>query len=321
MKLVKVAIVGAGYMAQEHAKAFSSLPDVQVVGVHSRTREKAVELASIYGAAIFDSIEEMYSETKADIVVGAVPELSMAKVAKECFLYPWICLLEKPVGTDYQQAQEILAAANLAKVQCYVALNRRSYSATQIAISQLENDKSPRIINILDQQDMDVARALEHPEEVVQKWMFANSVHLVDYINVFARGKMVEIKIITPWNQISPGSVVAAIHFDSGDLALYQASWNGPGPWSVSVATSEQRLELRPLEKLTIQLHGSRSSTEQVVSPDDVNFKPGLLFQAKSVVARFRGHIVNLPTLSEANGSMYLVEQIYGLAPAQTQNL
>ena len=38
---VRVAVISAGYMAGEHLQAFSALPDVELVGIHSRSNTKA----------------------------------------------------------------------------------------------------------------------------------------------------------------------------------------------------------------------------------------------------------------------------------------
>ena len=69
---LKVAFVGAGYMAEEHMRAFASLPDVIIAGVYSRTRERAEKLAAVHGTQVYDSVSDLYSKTKADLVVVTV---------------------------------------------------------------------------------------------------------------------------------------------------------------------------------------------------------------------------------------------------------
>lgn len=312
MKEWKIAIVGAGYMAQEHAKAFASLPGVRIVGICGRTASRAESLAQAHGAATFDSIDALYRETRADVVVVAVNELSMAEVAKACFAHPWVCFLEKPVGIDAHQAHEILAASQQARARCHVALNRRTYAATRQALTELESDPSPRLVSILDQQDMAAARDSGQPDAVVRNYMYANSIHLIDYMHVFCRGTVKSVDNIKPWHPEYPGTVIAAVHFDSGDTALYQAVWNGPGPWSVTVSTAQSRLEMRPLEKLGIQRRGERRLTE--VAPDsvDTDFKPGLRVQAERIMAGLGGSPIDLATLEEATQSMDLCALIYG---------
>ncbi|MCE4538168.1 Gfo/Idh/MocA family oxidoreductase [Pelomonas sp. P7] len=318
---IKIAIVGAGYMAQEHAKAFAALPGVAIVGVHSRTPARADDLARRYGARRFDSIVEMYEATKADVVIGAVPELSMPDVARQCFSHPWICLLEKPVGLNLAEAEALLQSSREQNATVYVALNRRSHSSTRQVLQELGDDPSPRIINVLDQQDMKVARDIGQPEPVVLNWMYANSIHLVDYLTFLGRGEIRKVDVVKPWTPNQPGLVVAGIHFASGDFGLYQAVWDGPGPWAVTVTTAKSRHEMRPLEKLTVQRRGERRFAEVPTDTVDTDFKPGLHFQAQRIVAGVHGEPVCLPTLEDATRSMRLVARIYGLDAISEQHV
>lgn len=316
MKKWKIAIVGAGYMAQEHAKALSSIEAVELVGVCGRTRQRAEALAGIYSVPVYQSIQEMFADTRADAVVVTVNELSMPAVCAESFRFPWVCLLEKPVGVNLQVAGEILQGSRRANARAFVALNRRSYSATRMALQELATDDGPRLVSVLDQEDPEAARAAGQPEEVVRNWMYANSIHLIDYFGFMARGDVVSVQHGAPWTPEAPGFVAATIRFSSGDVGVYQAVWNAPGPWSVTVTNRKVRLEMRPVEKLAIQRRGERRLTE--IEPDrvDTEYKPGLRYQAEQLISILEGHKANLATLDDAMRAMELCAQIYGLAPA-----
>lgn len=316
MKQVKVAFVGAGYMATEHAKAFSGLPGVVLSGVFSRTRARAEALAATYpGMLVCDSVSELYEKTGADLVVVTVKELSMAAVAKESFAFPWVVLLEKPAGYDLADATAILEAATKAGSRAYVALNRRSYSSTLQAVRRLSEDTGPRFVKVIDQQDQVAARDIyKEPPEVVQNYMYANSIHLIDYFRVFCRGEVTGVVPVLPWTPAQPGMVVSKIEFSSGDVGLYEGVWNGPGPWAISVVTPQERLEMRPLEQMSVQLRGERKVTALEISADDSAFKPGLRHQAIQAVAAVRGEANDLPTLDDSWKSMHLVARIFGLA-------
>lgn len=313
MKKRKIAIVGAGYMAQEHAKAFASLPDVEISGVCGRTRSRAEALAAMHGARVYDSISAMYRDTQADAVVVAVNETSMQDVCAAVFEHPWLCLLEKPVGVDLSQAEAILAIARRKGARAFVALNRRSYASTRQALAELARDESPRLISVLDQQDMLSAREGGQPDMVVRNYMYANSIHLIDYLNLFGRGEILAVEPTLPWTPEQPGHVGATVRYASGDAGVYQAVWDGPGPWSVTVTNREVRLEMRPLEKLGIQRRGERRLTEQLAEPIDNVFKPGLRHQAEQIVGQLGGAACTLATLDDATRSMALCADIYGL--------
>ena len=143
--------------------------------------------------------------------------------------------------------------------------------------------------------------------------MYANSIHLIDYFTQFCRGNHVKTHILSPWTPEAPGTVIAQLYFESGDLGLYQASWNAPGPWSVAVCTNELRAELRPIEQLNLQKYGTRKSVLKNIDEVDEHFKPGLLRQAQAAVRAVRGEQTHLPTIKEANKSMSLVASIYGM--------
>lgn len=316
MKQWKIAIIGSGYMAQEHARAFVSLPNVEIVGVCGRSRARAEVLAATYAVPVYDSIAALYAATQADAVVVAVNELSSREVCLAAFAHPWLCFLEKPVGIDLAQAEEITAAARQAGTRAYVALNRRSYASTRLALQELAANDGPRLISVLDQQDMISARDGGQPEEVVRNYMYANSIHLIDYLNLFGRGAIVAVEPTQRWDAERPGYVVATVRYASGDVGVYQAVWNGPGPWSVTVTNPQVRLEMRPLEKLSIQRRGERRLTDAPADAIDTDFKPGLRHQAEQVVGLLEGGASTLATLDEATRSMALCADIYGPRPA-----
>ena len=125
---LRVAVIGAGYMASEHLRAFSACTDVQIVGIHSRTQSRAQKLANLYGGfKVSESIDELYASTHADLLVVAVPELSCLTVCAEAFRYPWTLMIEKPVGHTLSEALEIEQLAIINQAKAYVALNRRFF--------------------------------------------------------------------------------------------------------------------------------------------------------------------------------------------------
>src|SRR4051812_37374420 len=160
MSECKVAIVGAGYMATEHAKAFADVPGVELSGIFCRTRARAEALASQLGIArICGSVAELYAETHAQLVVVTVTELSMREVSGACFDFPWTVLLEKPAGYNTAEGAAIAGAARAKGRQVYVALNRRFYSSTRGVLEAVSKIESERFIHLQDQEDQ--YRALE----------------------------------------------------------------------------------------------------------------------------------------------------------------
>ena len=313
---VRVAIVGAGYMAREHARAFHGLPGAALCGIFSRTAARATALAREFGVPeVCASVDQLFGRTRADLVVVTVRELSMNEIAVRCFAHPWTVLLEKPAGYDLADAEDILGSAkgSGALKRTFVALNRRSYQSTLQAMALLP-DSGPRFIKVQDQQDLHAARESGQPEAVVRNWMFANSIHTIDYLRVFGRGEVTDVTCAAPWDAARPGTVLAKIGYSSGDIGLYEGVWNGPGPWAITVSTPEVRVEMRPLESLSVQRRGERKLVPVELDAIDTQFKPGLRRQAEQALHAARGETTTLPQLEDAFASTRLCARIFGLA-------
>jgi predicted dehydrogenase len=309
----RVALVGAGGMIYEHARAFSDVPGVELVGITNRTRSKAEDLAlKLKIPQVFDSIDEMALSTRADLVVLAVYEPAIFEIVLACFAHPWAVFMEKPIGLDLGEARQVGASAKAAGRRVWVGLNRRALGSTRFALGDLASDPSARFIHVQDQQSLATARALGHKPSVVDNWMFANSIHLVDYLRAFGRGNIVGVDVVSPFEPSNPGVVLAKVDFESGDIGLYEALWHAPGPWACTVTTARRRYELRPLEKAVFQNAGDRALIPVEPDPYDITFKPGFRVQAERVVAAWRGDGSDVPNLDNALQATELVAKIYG---------
>ena len=313
MSDIKVAIIGAGSMAREHIKAFTNISGVQVVGIQSRTLYKAQALAKEFEIPkVVTDLKNLYIETKADIVVVVVNIMSMLEVSREVFKYSWLCLFEKPVGLNYAESVMIHELAVSHKAKCFVGLNRRHYSSTKTVLEDLQLNQEKRVVNVFDQEDPFIAlHEDKQPTLVVKNWMYANSIHMIDYFRVLCRGKIESITPLVNWNPKSPSLVVAKIDFSSGDIGIYQAVWNSPGPWAVTVTTHAKRWEMRPLEQASYQMHGTRKI--ELVPKDewDNAFKAGFRLQAEETIKAFKGLTHSLPTLEDSLETMSLIKAIY----------
>ena len=75
-------------------------------------------------------------------------------------------------------------------------MNRRYFSST-VNLKQIINTvQGPRNITIFDQQDTKLAKSKGKSSKLIKYWMYANSIHLVDYANFLTRGKLRNIKFI-----------------------------------------------------------------------------------------------------------------------------
>ncbi|NMM45575.1 Gfo/Idh/MocA family oxidoreductase [Rhodospirillaceae bacterium KN72] len=313
---MKVAFAGAGYMASEHAKAFSDIDGVQLVGVVGRSADRARQFAEANGIpAMFETITALYEQARPDILVVAVDEVALKSILAEAAPFDWTIMAEKPLGVNVDEADEIAAFMEKGSARLYVAMNRRLMGSTLSCMADVDSRDELRFIKVQDQQSYAEARDSGKPEVVVRNYMYANSIHLVDYLLTFGRGAVVSVTPIFSWEADSPGVVAASVEFSSGDRGLYEAIWNGPGPWAVSVSTPARRWEMRPLEQAAYQDAGQRRLVAVDADSRDTDFKPGLRLMADEAVRAATGDETALVPMAEAIRTMRLVAAIYGHRP------
>jgi predicted dehydrogenase len=314
MTKIKIAFIGAGYMTTEHLKAFAAIEEVSIAGIFSKTRNRAENLAELYpGTIVCNSIEELYEKTRADMVVVSVPELVVAEIALQCFQYPWKCLFEKPLGLDLGEAKQIAEAAVKSSSEVFVLLNRRHYASTKAVVQDLANLEGKRLISIQDQEDIQIPGSKGVSKLLLDKWMYANAIHLIDYFMFLGRGEICKVDNIVPWDASNPGYVISKLEYSSGDTGLYQAVWNAPAPWIISVSTPLRRWEMRPVEQAAYQDYGVRKATILEPNEWDTQFKPGLREQAKQAVNACKGIPHTMPSLADSLATMQLIHTIYGV--------
>lgn len=309
---IKVAVIGAGRMAREHLRAFRDIPGVHLVGICSRTRKRAEDVAKEFNVAeVSDSVKELYRKTSPHLVVVAVSVVSMSAVSRACFEFPWTILLEKPPGYALSEAVQIQKWAEDKKRKVFIGLNRRFLSSTRTVQSDLAGDKDLRFIHVQDRQNMQEATSYGHPDLVVENLMFGNSIHVIDYLRIFGRGKITSIKPILKWNAKTSNVVIATVTFDSGDMGLYEGVWRGPGPWAVKVITPNKHWVMQPLEQAAYYLVGQKNPNTIPLHLWDQQFKPGFRLQAEEVIAATLGQPTDVPTLNDAVETMKLIAGIF----------
>ena len=109
--VIRVGLVGAGYIAGWHAEVLKSLDGVKLVAVCDVSQNAAEELANIYGAATFTSVEAMIAAGVCDAVHILTPPHLHCDLAVTCLKAGLHILVEKPVALSADETKSINTAA------------------------------------------------------------------------------------------------------------------------------------------------------------------------------------------------------------------
>jgi predicted dehydrogenase len=102
-----VGVIGCGRMGRLHARFYSQMPQVRLVGVFDASAETAAAVADEYGTKPMARIEDLLAQAAA--VTIAVPTVSHPEYAKRCIDAGVACLIEKPLAKDIADAEKIVA--------------------------------------------------------------------------------------------------------------------------------------------------------------------------------------------------------------------
>lgn len=132
MKKWNFGIVGAGMIADFHAKAIQSLPNATLVGISSNTPEKTRAIAEKYKCLAFKSNEEMLQSPEIDIITVATPSGAHLEPAIMAAKNGKHAIVEKPVEITLDRIDQMIAAHTQAGTQLGGVFNFRFNDAVQL---------------------------------------------------------------------------------------------------------------------------------------------------------------------------------------------
>ncbi len=105
-------------MGKLHARFYSQMPQVKLVGVYDSSPDAARDAAEEYGSRAFENLNDLLSQVAAATI--AVPTTAHPEVAKLCMDRGVACLIEKPLAKDVAGAKQIVEGGRRAGVTVQV---------------------------------------------------------------------------------------------------------------------------------------------------------------------------------------------------------
>jgi len=123
---LRVALLGAGRIGQEHSRTLIADPRVQVVAVCDPRLEAARQTAAtIPGAVATDESREILSSSGVDAIIICTPTDSHALLIEEGARAHKAVFCEKPVALDLQRTRQALRVLEESGVPFQIGFQRR----------------------------------------------------------------------------------------------------------------------------------------------------------------------------------------------------
>jgi predicted dehydrogenase len=126
-KHLRTALVGVGKVTDMHARALAKLKESSFSAVCSRSWEKAENFARRYGIAAHTDVGEMVSKEKIDVVIICTPHPNHREPAIAALEAGAHVLIEKPLASNLEDCDAMLAAGKRTGKQIGVVCQRRWY--------------------------------------------------------------------------------------------------------------------------------------------------------------------------------------------------
>jgi predicted dehydrogenase len=140
---LRIAVIGVGHLGRHHARILSTLPGVTLAAVVDSNRSRAQEVAAAHGTRALYAASDLLGQV--DAVTIAVPTGVHREVALPFLMSGVPALVEKPMARSLSEADDMIAAANGAKVALAVGHTERFNPAVAAARPLLVN---PRFIEV-----------------------------------------------------------------------------------------------------------------------------------------------------------------------------
>lgn len=141
MKIWNFGIIGAGLIADFHAKAIQNLGNTNLIGICSSNPDKALKLAEKYNCKIFKDSAELLHSDEIEIVIIATPSGVHMQPTIEAALCGKHVICEKPLEISLERVDKMIEAHNIAGTKLGGIFNYRYHDPLKYLKSAVDNGR------------------------------------------------------------------------------------------------------------------------------------------------------------------------------------
>lgn len=129
--MLNVAIIGVGAMGSNHARIYYELEETNLVAVADINEKQGKAVAKKFNCNYYKDYKKMLNNEKIDAISIVVPTKLHEKVALDCIKAKKHILVEKPIASTIQEAENMIKAARKYKVKLAIGHIERFNPAVQ----------------------------------------------------------------------------------------------------------------------------------------------------------------------------------------------
>ena len=269
MSRLRVAVIGAGNIAQQHLPILTNHPESEVVALCDLNPATLAETAQRFGIdEQVDSPEALLRRDDLDAVYVLVNVLYTAGVARQFIAAGLPTFLEKPPGICSADTGRLAELAQKHGTVAMVGVNRRFYSVNQAVKERMAEIGPLATITVEAHEDQSrhflPEKIADRPRLHRRRMAHSNGIHALDLLRFFG-GEIAEVHAYrASFEQDYPDSFSAVLEFKSGAQGRALIDWISPGT---------HRYELRTVGARATSGYGFNDAVVSVRNQPDQRFE------------------------------------------------
>lgn len=270
---MRLLILGTGGMAAQHAKAFAAIPGVSLAACSDVDPDRAREFAKIHGVArVYQTLSDALNGGGIDAVANVTPDAAHHSTTMEALSAGLHVFCEKPLATNFADADEMDRTARAKAVVNGVNLTYRNVAALQQAAAIVRQGRLGALRHF---EASYLQSWLTQPAwgdwRTDPKWLWRLSeahgskgvlgdvgIHILDFLTFAAGSPVASLSAELAVFDKAPGGQIGDYVLDANDSATMTAALAN-GARGVVHAT---RFASGHLNDLRLRLYGSKGGLE-----------------------------------------------------------
>ena len=326
----KIAVIGLGTVGQlVHVPILAKLNSVELVAVSDINKTRLNSVADKFNIKNrFTDFTKMLETVEIDAVVISTPTNTHKSIAIECLSKRKHVLIEKPIGLNLAEAQEIDSEAKKNKCHAMVGMNFRFRPDTMLLKSLINSGELGALFNI--------KSGWSRKQSSQEKWfnkknlagggvMFDLGVVVIDtalWLLDYPKIKNVSAQHFYHAIQNIEDSAVGFIRMNNSAVVNYEASWSFHDEvesFKLTAYGTKGTGHLNPLRAYK-KMGSNRVDFTSNSSPQTKDlFKKSYENELKHFVGAINDSVPLISSSSEAISRMKLIECIYKSANSQSE--
>lgn len=283
LKMLKAGVIGLGAMGKNHAKVYSELSNVELVGVADVDFELAGSIAQRYNTVPFPDYNELLKRGL-DAVSIAVPTSLHREVALDVTRAGTNMLVEKPIANTTEAAREIIKSAEENGVKLMVGHIERFNPVISIIKKHIEGTEVSLI---------EITRIGPFPPRIKDVGVVIDlATHDIDLIRYLTGSEFKKIRALTS-RSLSSNEDTAVLVFEMANGVLARITVNRLAPFKVreiSIATKEKFIKASLTDQKVFEYSRYEENDSYLVKELGVPFSEPLKLELAAFIDSIRNN-------------------------------